>query len=239
MKLIVAGATGLVGSELIKQSLQMSAITQVIALARKPVQIDNVDSSKLKNVTIKDYGEYSEQVRSELAAADACIWTVGVTPLKSKSFDFSEVKRICQDCTLVGFKTIYEAGSRRPFRFVYFSGEGIMEDPGAKKPFFLGDYMIMRSRTEAMVRKLPEEYQGIEVCVARPGMITSSNTWARAAMASAFSATNFFTRAIPNVTLEEVSSAVLNQIVNGFEKEVLSNADLVRLGQAAYEVKET
>lgn len=76
MKLIVAGATGLVGSELIKQSLQMSAITQVIALARKPVHIDNMDLSKLKNVTIKDYGEYSEQMRSELAGADACIWYV-------------------------------------------------------------------------------------------------------------------------------------------------------------------
>jgi putative NADH-flavin reductase len=74
MKLIIAGATGLVGSELIRQSLQMNAITQVIALARKPVQVDNLDSAKLKQVTISDYGEYSEQVRSELAGADACIW---------------------------------------------------------------------------------------------------------------------------------------------------------------------
>lgn len=90
-----------------------------------------------------------------------------------------------------------------------------------------------------MVRKLPKECQGIEVCIARPGVITSSNTWARAAIASVFNATNFFTRAIPNVTLEEVSSAVLNQVLGGFEKEVLCNADLVRLGQASREVKET
>lgn len=74
MKLIIAGATGLIGSELIKQSLQKSAITQVIALARKPVEVDNANSSKLKNVTIKDYGEYSDKVKAELAGADACIW---------------------------------------------------------------------------------------------------------------------------------------------------------------------
>lgn len=40
MKLIVAGATGLVGSEIIKQCLQINEITQVIALARKPVQVE-------------------------------------------------------------------------------------------------------------------------------------------------------------------------------------------------------
>lgn len=67
-----------------------------------------------------------------------------MTPLKSKTLDFPEVKRICQDCTLAGFNAIYESGPARPFRFVYFSGEGIMEDPNAKKPLFLGDYMIMR-----------------------------------------------------------------------------------------------
>jgi uncharacterized protein YbjT (DUF2867 family) len=74
MKLIVAGATGLVGSELIKQSLQKTAITQVIALARKPVEVDKANSSKLKNVTIRDYGDYSDEVKAELAGADACIW---------------------------------------------------------------------------------------------------------------------------------------------------------------------
>lgn len=74
MKLIVAGATGLVGSEIIRQSLQISAITQVIALARKPVHLDHKNASKLKNVVIKDYTEYPDSVKAELAGADACIW---------------------------------------------------------------------------------------------------------------------------------------------------------------------
>ncbi|CAL5873535.1 uncharacterized protein PFLUO_LOCUS7815 [Penicillium psychrofluorescens] len=75
MKLIVAGATGLVGTEVIRQSLQISQITQVIALARKPVQVeDDIDSSKLKSVVISDYEEYPDHVRAEFAGADACIW---------------------------------------------------------------------------------------------------------------------------------------------------------------------
>jgi len=78
MKLIVAGATGLVGTEIIRQSLQKSEITQVIALARKPVKIDDANSAKLKNVTVKDYCEYSDEAKAELAGADACIWYVWI-----------------------------------------------------------------------------------------------------------------------------------------------------------------
>lgn len=75
MKLIVAGATGLVATEVIRQSLQMDEITSVIALARKPVQVDGtLESSKLKSVIISDYGEYPDHVKAEFAGADACIW---------------------------------------------------------------------------------------------------------------------------------------------------------------------
>lgn len=74
MKLIVAGGTGLVATEVIRQSLQMREITSVIALARKPVQIDGIESSKLKSVIISDYGEYPDHVKAEFAGADACIW---------------------------------------------------------------------------------------------------------------------------------------------------------------------
>lgn len=48
-----------------------------------------------------------------------------------------------------------------------------------------------------------------------------------------FRATNVVTRAIPNISVTELSAAILDQIVRGFEKEALSNADLVRIGQAA------
>jgi N-acetyl-gamma-glutamylphosphate reductase len=79
MKLIVAGATGLLGTEIIRQSLQIPEITQVIALARKPIQTDgSLDSSKLKSVIIQDYGEYSDEVKSEFDGADACIWCVAI-----------------------------------------------------------------------------------------------------------------------------------------------------------------
>lgn len=75
MKLIVAGATGLVGTEIIRQSLLINEITEVIALARKPVQIeDGTDTSKLRSIVIRDYGEYPAHVKAEFTGADVCIW---------------------------------------------------------------------------------------------------------------------------------------------------------------------
>jgi nucleoside-diphosphate-sugar epimerase len=81
MKLIVTGATGFVGTEVIRQSLRMGQITSVVALARKPVTFeDGTDVSKLKSLVIKDYGEYPDEVKRELAGADACIWFVMFFP---------------------------------------------------------------------------------------------------------------------------------------------------------------
>lgn len=80
--------------------------------------------------------------------------------------------------------------------------------------------------------KLPADHDGVEVCIAQPGMVTNSTTWSWAILSSAFRVANVFTRAIPNVSRSELATAVLDQAIHGFEKETLSNADLVRLGQA-------
>lgn len=78
MKLIVAGATGFVGQEVIRQALRNPDIKSIVALARRPVAPPPTaaDASKLKNVVVKDYDDYSDEVKKEFAGADACIWRV-------------------------------------------------------------------------------------------------------------------------------------------------------------------
>ncbi|KZN94472.1 hypothetical protein EN45_046690 [Penicillium chrysogenum] len=204
MKLIIAGATSLLGTEIVRQSLQIRAITQVISLALQPVQLDkSIDTSKLKNIVIRDYSEYPDDVKAELAGADACIWTVAVTPLRTGKV---ELKRVCQDYTKLGFKTICEAGPARPFRFI-------------------------QCNTELMVLKFPTEKEGVEVCIARPGVIANSSTWSRALVANLFRIVNLFGQPLPYVQRSQLAAALLSQVMDGFEKQTLSNADLVRIGQ--------
>lgn len=77
MKLIVSGATGFVAAEVIHQGLAHPKITQVIALSRRAVQLGaKDDKSKFKQVLVKDYGDYPEDVLQELKGANACIWSV-------------------------------------------------------------------------------------------------------------------------------------------------------------------
>ena len=75
MKLIVTGASGLIGTEILRQGLRRKDITSIVALARKPVSApEGADASKLKSVVIKDYDHYPDEVKAEFAGADACIW---------------------------------------------------------------------------------------------------------------------------------------------------------------------
>ena len=82
MKLIVTGATGFVGTEIIRLALQNLAITSVVALARRPVQppanaASGADASKLHSVVLDDWtAPYPESVKRAISGADACIWFV-------------------------------------------------------------------------------------------------------------------------------------------------------------------
>ena len=82
-----------------------------------------------------------------------------------------------------------------------------------------------------MVLKFPTEKEGVEVCIARPGVIANSSTWSRALVANLFRIVNLFGQPLPYVQRSQLAAAVLIQVMDGFEKQTLSNADLVRIGQ--------
>ncbi|KAK8039460.1 nucleoside-diphosphate-sugar epimerase [Apiospora rasikravindrae] len=228
MRLIITGATGFVGSEVLRQALRMPEITSIVAVARKPVQLEGPEatSSKLKSVIVQDYDQYPDDVKKEFAGAGACIWTVAVTPTKSKSMEFAEVKRICQDFTMAGMQAMYEAGPARPFRFMYMSGTAAPRDANQKPGWFMPEYSQMRGQGEVKVLDFAKAHPGeIEACVAKPGLITSGG-WKDTLLSTGLKVTGL----AGSVKISQVAAAMLRQVVNGFEKEPLQNDDLVRLG---------
>lgn len=79
MKLIIAGSTGLVATEVIRQALSNSAVSSIVALARRETSVPlntgpDANIAKLKSLVCSDFGNYSESAKQELSGADACIW---------------------------------------------------------------------------------------------------------------------------------------------------------------------
>lgn len=73
MKVILTGATGFIGGEILTQCLDNTSITSLILLSRRPVE--NISSHpKAKVIIMEDFKSYPEPVISEISDADACIW---------------------------------------------------------------------------------------------------------------------------------------------------------------------
>lgn len=86
-----------------------------------------------------------------------------------------------------------------------------------------------QGETESQLLAFAAEH-GIEACVSKPGLIKPSKQSIAGAALSIFLKV---TGAAPSLKIEEIAAAMLQQVANGFEKEPLENADLVRIGQAA------
>lgn len=68
---------------------------------------------------------------------------------------------------------------------------------------------------------------GFEACVAKPGLISRPGEWSNTAI------TVWGWVGGSRVGVSECAAAMIEQVLNGFEKEPLHNVDLVRLGQEA------
>lgn len=75
MKLVIAGATGFVGTEVVRQAVHHPSITSVIALGRRATTIPE-PSPKFKSVECDNFSTWPDHVKEQLKGADACIWCV-------------------------------------------------------------------------------------------------------------------------------------------------------------------
>lgn len=190
MKIILTGATGVVGLECLRIALLHPDVKEVIALGRRPVSVpegsvSETEKARLRNVVVKDMGtEYPQEIKDQLKGADACIWYVicssldyadclttfrnlAITPKKYKEMTPEEAKKICHDYTLVGLQSMLSvANPDRPFRFIYTSGAMTERDQDRKDLWIIGDYRRMRVRSS---NRLLSKFDQIDLinCVGR------------------------------------------------------------------------
>lgn len=153
MKVILLGATGMVGQGVLRECLRDDAVQAVLALGRSELDLRH---PKLRQIVLADLTDLSS-VEDELTGYDACFFCLGVssTGMREEAY-----RRVTYDLTLGIARTL---GERSPgLTFVYVSAQGADSSERGRVM-----WARVRGRTENDLLALP----GIETYLLRPGFI--------------------------------------------------------------------
>jgi uncharacterized protein YbjT (DUF2867 family) len=115
LKVILFGATGMVGQGALRECLADPEVTQVLAVGRSPLAARH---SKLRELRVDSFLDYSG-VEAELSGYDACFFCLGVSSAGMKEADY---RRVTYDFTLAAAQVL--ARLNPGMRFLYVSGAG-------------------------------------------------------------------------------------------------------------------
>jgi uncharacterized protein YbjT (DUF2867 family) len=114
MKIIITGATGMVGEGVLLECLKQPQIKQVLSVSRKPTGLSH---PKLKEYIVADFLSLGEN-DGKLQGYDACFFCAGVSSVGMKE---EEYRRITYDTTLHFARALHPHPG---MSFIYVSGAG-------------------------------------------------------------------------------------------------------------------
>ena len=120
MKVLIFGATGMIGQGVLRECLLDPGVDGVVTLGRtglNPGSFGGGDA-KLRQIVRADLGNYAA-IESELAGFDACFFALGVASSGMKEADY---ERITYGFTLAAAETLSRCNPG--MTFIYVSGTG-------------------------------------------------------------------------------------------------------------------
>ncbi|KAK9760372.1 hypothetical protein K7432_015679 [Basidiobolus ranarum] len=211
MKIIVTGATGFVGHEVLIQCLENSSIETVTVLSRRP--IENLTHNKLNTIILQDFTDYSSVIK-KLEGHVACIWCLG-----GKASQFSSVEeyiKITHDYALAAAENMSTLS--KPFTFCYLSGAGA--DPTESQSFwFEQTTRYIKGRTEKDLTNLCTlKDNSLKVHIFRPAGILSASTF-----------NDYVGWLLPSIAISvtKLTNVMLKIATNGNEKLLWEHAEII------------
>jgi uncharacterized protein YbjT (DUF2867 family) len=115
MKVLLFGATGMVGQGVLRECLLDPGVASVLAVVRKAT---GQRHEKLSELVVQDFFDFSA-VESDLAGYDTCFFCLGVT---SAGLTEDEYRRVTHDVTVAAAGAVLRANPG--LTFVFVSGAG-------------------------------------------------------------------------------------------------------------------
>lgn len=152
MKVIVFGASGMVGQGVLRECLFDPDVTEVLAVGRRPL---GRTDPKLRELVHDDLSDLAD-VADQLAGYDAGFFCLGVS---SAGLSEADYRRVTYDLTLAVARVLAEKNPQ--MTFTYVSGEGT-DSTGAGRTM----WARVKGQTENALLELP-----FQAYMFRPGFI--------------------------------------------------------------------
>jgi len=214
LRVIVTGATGMVGEGVLHECLKHYDVESVLVINRMPC---GVDHPKLKEIIHKDFFDLSS-IEDQLAGYNACYYSAGVSSIGKKEYEY---KHITYDLTMSFAKTLIKLNPE--MTFCYISGVGTDSTESGRSM-----WARVKGKTENDLLKLPFK----AAYMFRPGYIQPTkglmNTYKIYKVVAPFYPLwkSLFPKYV--VTLEELGLSMINSNLYGTDKNILECRDIVQ-----------
>ena len=217
MRVILFGATGMVGQGVLRECLRDPEVERVLVIGRSSIGNQN---EKVREIVHRDFLDFSS-IENQLGGYDACFFCLGVSSVGMKEQDYT---RVTYDYTMAAAQVL--AKQNPGMTFLYVSGTGT--DSSEKGRLM---WARVKGKTENTLFKLP-----FKVYAFRPGYVQplggiKSKTKLYQALYSVVGAFYPLLRTIfPRyvTTTEQVGRAMICVAKRGAPKQLLENDDINR-----------
>lgn len=140
MKVILFGATGMVGQGVLRECLRAPDVERVLVVGRSTT---GATHEKLREIAHKDFTDFSA-IEADLAGYDACFFCLGVSSAGMNEADYT---RVTYDYAMAAARALLRVSPE--LTFVYVSGAGTDETEKTRSM-----WARVKGRTENAIRAL-------------------------------------------------------------------------------------
>ena len=213
MKVIITGATGMVGEGVLLECLENTAVQEVLMVNRRPSPINH---PKLKELIVPDFIKLDEIPL--LSSYDACFYCAGVSSVGMNEHKYTF---ITYDTTLIFAQKLAKLNPDMVFTFV----SGAHTDSSEKSKVM---WARVKGKTENALTKLSFK----AAYNFRPGFMKPFE--GQKNVKALFKPIIWvFPYLFPkrSLTLKQVGQAMINAVQKGYPKQVLEIADIAELAK--------